>query len=268
MSRSPSDGASKSYRPRGLSARLRAYAEKDGRGYPDWAIRYLPVLRRLSAPDGRNTRILEIGANENGFARFSGARVIAVDIEPEQLIAARAAQRVVPVRADIGALPFRDGEFDVVVCMDTYEHIPREHRCTANREIVRVLKADGRAVIGFPSGQAAFAAEARVRASYSALTGGSIRWLEEHVAMGLPDAADVERDLVETAGNEYTVFREGNASLWAWEWMWRILMCNWPGRGNAVFQVFLRWSVPVLSRLHGGVCYRTLIWVKPRDGQP
>ena len=26
---------------------LRAFAEKDGRGYPDWASRYVPIARRL-----------------------------------------------------------------------------------------------------------------------------------------------------------------------------------------------------------------------------
>ena len=30
-----------------IGQRLRAYAEKDGRGYPDWAIRYVPIVKRL-----------------------------------------------------------------------------------------------------------------------------------------------------------------------------------------------------------------------------
>lgn len=251
-----------------LGARLRAYAEKDGRGYPDWAIRYLPVLRRWRPCDWAALRILEIGANENGFARFSGARVIAVDIERAQLDAARNAQNVAPTMGDIGALPFADGTFDLVVCMDTYEHIPQRHRHVANREIIRVLRPNGRAVIGFPSGDSAFAAEARIRASYKEQTGGAIRWLDEHVAMGLPDAALVGEDLQAAAAGAYSVERTGNAPLWLWEWMWRVLMCNWPGRGNALFQVLLRWSVPVLSRLHAGPCYRALLWVAPREPAP
>lgn len=249
---------------RSIGARLRAYAERDGRGYPDWALRYLPVLRGLGRRDWRTHRVLEIGANENGFARFTGARCIAIDIEREQLVAARSAQNVLPVVADIGALPFAAGQFDTIICMDTYEHIPEAHRHTANREIVRVLRPEGTAVIGFPSGEAAFAAETRIREAYRALTGDSIRWLEEHVAMGLPDADAVCRDLADAAGEERAVQTSGNASLWAWEWMWRVLMCQWPGRGNAVFQVLLRWSVPLLSRLHGGICYRVLLWVAPR----
>lgn len=249
----------------GLSTRLRAYAERDGRGYPDWAVRYLPVLRRLGRRDCSTLRILEIGANENGFARFSGAHVIAIDIESAQLLAARTAQDIAPLQGDIGALPFSDASFDLVVCMDTYEHISQTHRPAANREIVRVLRPGGTAAIGFPSGNAAFAAEGRIRAAYGRFTGGAIRWLDEHVAMGLPDASAVRLDLAAAAGGDYDVSQSGNASLWAWEWMWRVLMCNWPGRGNAVFQVLLRWSVPVLSRLHFGSCYRTILWVTPGE---
>ena len=242
---------------------LRNFAEKDGRGYPDWAVRYLPILRRFRGKDWAALRILEIGANENGFARFSGARVVALDLAPEHLRAALASQAVEPVAGDIGALPFGGGTFDVVICLDTYEHIPAEHRKSANREIVRVLRRDGVAVIGFPSGAAAFAAEGRIRAAYGALTGGTIRWLEEHVAMGLPDGAAVEQDLAAACGDAYTVERTGNGAIWMWEGMWRVLMCNWPGRGNALAQVLLRLLVPVISRMHGAPCYRAMLWVRP-----
>lgn len=251
---------------RELSRRLRQYAEKDGRGYPDWALRYLPVLRRFPHRPWKAQCLLEVGANENGLARFTGAQVIAIDIAAEHLKAARDTQKVLPVVADIGALPFAEGTFDAVVCMDTYEHIARPHRETANGEILRVLKPDGVGAIGFPSGAASSEAETRIRTAYHDLCGGTIRWLEEHVDQGLPDGAEVAEDLRAKAGEAYEITRSGNASLWAWEGMWRILMCNWPGRGNAIAQVLLRWSVPVLSRLHFGTCYRALLWISPREG--
>jgi hypothetical protein len=251
-----------------LARRLRRYAEKDGRGYPDWAMRYLPILRRFPGRPWRSQRLLEVGANENGLARFTGASVVAIDIAHDHLKAARASQSVLPVVADIGALPFRDDAFDAVVCMDTYEHIPKSHRESANTEILRVMESDGIAAIGFPSGEASSAAETRVRDTYRRLTGGTIRWLEEHVDMGLPDSAEVVGHLETLASPNHKVERTGNASLWAWEWMWRILMCNWPGRGNALAQVALRCSVPVLSRMHFGTCYRAMIWIVPKGIRP
>tara|TARA_R110001592_G_scaffold164148_4_gene398179 strand:- start:800 stop:1261 length:462 start_codon:yes stop_codon:yes gene_type:complete len=148
--------------------------------------------------------------------------------------------------------------------MDTYEHIPNAHRDLANEEILRVLQRDGVGVIGFPSGEASSEAETRVRTAYRVLTGGTIKWLEEHVDMGLPEGDVIAGHLQSVAGDNYDIETGGNASLWAWEWMWKILMCNWPGRGNALAQVLLRWSVPVLSRLHRGPCYRAMVWILPR----
>jgi SAM-dependent methyltransferase len=246
---------------------LRAWAEKDGRGYPDWAVRYLPVLRRLRAQKAVRGCILEIGANENGFARFAGVRTIAVDLAVEHLRAARAAQEVLPVVADIAALPFRDGTFDLAVCMDVFEHLPDAVRDGAAAEIVRALRAEGTAVVGFPSGDAASDAEKRVREAYGAFTGDTLHWLEEHAAQGLPDATRVFDRFHDLAGETHRVWRTGNASVRIWEWMWKVLMCGWPGRGNAVFQVVLRTLVPMLSRKHSAPCYRVLIWIEPRGDQ-
>jgi SAM-dependent methyltransferase len=241
---------------------LRAYAEKDGRGYPDWAMRYLPILRRFGARVFRENTVLEIGANENGIARFVETRVVAIDIAFEHLQAARTAQGVLPVVADITALPFRDDAFKVCVCMDTFEHIPGPNRYAASDEIVRVLDPAGRGVVGFPAGPRVFRAEERVRHAYRRATGGTIRWLEEHLAEGLPNSPRLYAHFRESGAGTYRVTRTGNATLFIWVWAWKILMCHWPGRGNAVFQVLLRWMVPIISRVHIGRCYRAMIWIE------
>jgi len=251
----------------GISRCLRAYAEKDGRGYPDWLLRYAPILRRWQGREWRQNRILEIGANENGFARFAHAPVIAVDIAPDHLRAARAAQDIIGVVADGAALPFARDCFDVCVCMDTLEHLPEDARTGTTGEIVRVLKPSGRAVVAFPSGDAAWQAEQRVQAAYRQYTGGSIRWLEEHATMGLPNAGEIARRLTAGAGATHRIATSGNAAVWLWEWMWKVLMCGWPGRGNALFQALLRGLAPLVSRCHRGPCYRTMVWIEPKhDG--
>ncbi len=247
-----------------FSAALRRYAEKDGRGYPDWAVRYRPVLRKLDQLPLEKLRILEVGANLNGFARFAGVPVTAVDYALTSLRELRGAQPVSPVRGDAAALPFGDNAFGLCVCMDTFEHLPPETRAAAAAELVRVLRPEGTAVIGFPSGDAAAAAEARVRDAYRAATGNSLRWLEEHAACGLPDADATARCFEALAGGTHRVRVEGNANARVWEWMWLVLMCQWPGRGNTVFQVLLRWLTPLLTRMHRPPCYRALIWLIPR----
>ncbi len=52
------------------------------------------------------------------------------------------------VLADLCALPFPDGAFDVVVCFHVLEHVPRDLDAVA--QIARVLHPGGRAVISVP----------------------------------------------------------------------------------------------------------------------
>lgn len=247
----------------GLGKRLRAYAEKDGRGYPDWAVRYMPLVRWLERRPLARERILEIGANENGFARFARVKTIAADREPGHVRAARETQPIMPVAASIDALPFASGAMDVCVCVDTFEHLPETLRGRAVEEILRVLKPSGEAVVAFPSGDAAAEAERRIREAHAAYAGETLSWFEEHLDMGLPDASTVAGMFEQAAGGRRAVERRKNGSLAVWRAMWHVLLCGWPGRGNAVFQVLLRFFTPLLTRIHLGACYRAVIWVKP-----
>ena len=248
-----------------LGKNLRAYAEKDGRGYPDWAMRYVPIVRRLKPRIESSSRILEIGANENGLSRFLGRRVIALDLHLSHLEASRAAQDVLPVVGSIEHLPFRDDVFDVCASVDTFEHIPSTLRMTAVKEIVRVMSATGSGVVAFPLGPGPQAAEAVIRARYKAHCGGTIRWLEEHVEEGLPDAGPIFVQFQRSAGETHVTTVSKNANVRVWRWIWLVLMCGWPGRGNALFQALLRFVTPVLVRMHFGDCYRVMVWVEPRD---
>lgn len=249
---------------RGIGEKLRAYAEKDGRGYPDWALRYRPVARRVRPFLREDARALEIGANENGLARFTRVRTICVDVARAHLDAARKAQPVLPVVADAGALPFRDGAFEVCVCMDTFEHFDADTRERAVREMVRATAASGIAAAAFPSGDAAARAEEAIRKAYFTFCGRTLKWLEEHMQFPLPDALDVAALFARHAGAARRVTVEKNANVRVWAFMWRILMCGWPGRGNALWQVVLRWCTPLLCRMHFGTCYRAVVWMEPK----
>lgn len=85
-------------------------------------------------------------------------------------------------------MPFRDGEFDVVTCIDTLEHIAPADRAGFLSELVRVSKQI--VVVGAPFYHEATARlEHHLNEAYRTVTGQEHPWLGEHVCYGLPDLA-------------------------------------------------------------------------------
>ena len=86
------------------------------------------------------------------MGRRQGASVHGVDISEPTVRQARAAFTDGSLRAaaaDVRSLPFRDGSFDAIYSMGTIEHFPESE--TALREMYRVLRPGGRAVVGVPN---------------------------------------------------------------------------------------------------------------------
>ena len=120
-----------------FSRKLRAWAEKDGRGYPDWTLRYVPIVKPLGRERLDAGAILKIGANENGLSRFANVPIIAVGFERSHLETCRSTQHITPVVADISALALRDDTFSVCVSVDTSNRSPKRFAtqpCPKSRE--------------------------------------------------------------------------------------------------------------------------------------
>ena len=107
-------------------------------------------------------RLLDLGAG-NGRHSFEalkrGARVVALDLRPEELrlagawmaAMAEAGQCERPgilVQGDALALPFAPASFDHVIASEVLEHIPDDDRAMA--EIARVLRPGGRLAVSVP----------------------------------------------------------------------------------------------------------------------
>ena len=121
-------------------------AGEDGIGAPwhELAIEQLPPLEGL--------RVLEIGCGRGGFARYlaeRGANVVAADFSPaaveitNRLLSDQ--ENADAVVADIEALEFASDTFDLVISLDTIEHVPSPKAAVS--ELVRVAKPGGRIII-------------------------------------------------------------------------------------------------------------------------
>jgi SAM-dependent methyltransferase len=93
----------------------------------------------LSIPEGG--RILEV-APEVAFQRWIAAQrgrdYVSLDLDSP----------LADIHADITELPLEDDSFDLILCLHVLEHVPDDQR--AMRELFRVLRPGGRAVIQVP----------------------------------------------------------------------------------------------------------------------
>lgn len=103
----------------------------------------------------RNKRVLDVACGEGyGAALLAGtaASVTGADADAETIALAQVKYRQPNlgfVRADITALPFSDGEFDVVVSFETLEHVANHDAVLT--ELKRVLKPKGLLIISTPN---------------------------------------------------------------------------------------------------------------------
>ena len=92
-------------------------------------------------------RALEAGCGTGHFAQILAARygldVYPVDLGSEGLRHARRLGVPRPVQADIAALPFPDGAFELAVSLDVIVHFPRGREEEPVRELARVLAPGG-----------------------------------------------------------------------------------------------------------------------------
>ncbi len=106
------------------------------------------LLNQLSSP----SRVLDAGCGSgvpvSSRLLEGGHDVVGVDLSSGQLSLARTVlARGQLVRGDLTELPFADESFDAVVSFYTIIHVPRQEHDSLLREIHRVLRTDGRALL-------------------------------------------------------------------------------------------------------------------------
>lgn len=92
-------------------------------------------------------RVLEAGCGTGHFASESASRydldIVALDLEWEGLRYCRERRGLRPVQASIVSLPFPDGAFDLVTCLDVLVHFPEGQEGPPFAELARVVRPGG-----------------------------------------------------------------------------------------------------------------------------
>lgn len=139
---------------------------------PDTVERHRAVAGLITAFPGS---VLDVGGNRHELAAFLvGREVHSINVGDEG-----------DLTYDGRRLPFDDDSFAVVTSLDVLEHVAAEQRSEHVRELLRVARAA--VVLCCPAATPRHLAVERDLASwYEALTGRRHRFLDEHLALGLP----------------------------------------------------------------------------------
>jgi hypothetical protein len=110
----------------------------------------------------------------------------------------------VHLQCDGACLPFRDNAFDVVITVDTLEHVPENQRKAFICELLRVSGAYTIITGPFANGYNE-AAEAALNDFLEDVVGYRHRFLIEHLENGLPDLAACLRAIADSGGTCLTI---------------------------------------------------------------
>jgi hypothetical protein len=164
----------------------------------NWKVRYAALFERYPELADPDRTILEVGSGTEGIARHLGRSVVGVD----RTFAGPVNPFLAAVRGSARHLPFSDGAFDDVLCVDTLEHLAGGERRRAILELIRVARK--RVIISGPAGAFAEWGDAayadHIRQRRRPVPG----WLEEHLQQGMPSLGDL-LDIMIACGHPFTV---------------------------------------------------------------
>lgn len=227
----------------------------------DAAMRYWAVFRELDSIWRPGLDMLEVGSGSGGATEFLDHPLTGVDTafgRTREL----ASRLLEAVPAPATELPFPTAAFDVVLCLEMLEHLPRDERHAAVAEMMRVLRPGGRLVLTFPVGPTAEQLDCWLNDCYRRKRGRDHPWVIEHIERGLPSERDVQ-SLVEGefVGATVTVRKQGWAPIWKFQHALFSIEVGYPWTraigihscaGARLFFLLTR-------RLNLGSCYRVLI---------
>lgn len=225
------------------------------RMHPEAALRYIPIVKILKKNNLDSKKILEVGSGSYGITPYLRKKITGVDTdfsEPEYPLLKQ-------INGTAIKLPFKVGEFEVVILSDVLEHIPEKFRKVAINEAIRV--SSNQVVISGPFGKEA-AEQDKKLASYSLMKTGQMHpFFKEHLEYGLPEVQDVINTSLK---NERVSDAKVVGTYFNLDWREK-LMKQFISNNKLQYYFYLKGLmplVPFLLRKNSKPCYRSLILIK------
>ncbi len=127
-------------------------------GYVEYEWKKFPVILEAYNINPHELKVLEFGCNVGASAiiyEHLGAKVIAIDNSEIIIEIAKSNSNRYGVKniefyhiEDTRTLPFNDNQFDIINCLSVFEFVKPEHLKNIQSELNRVLKINGKILIG------------------------------------------------------------------------------------------------------------------------
>lgn len=151
----------------------------------DIALRYLPVVEVIRKSKYTNDTILEVGSGDLGITPYLKRKVIGLDV----VFGSLENDLLQKVGYNGSRFPFDDNKFDLVIGVDSLEHIAKDKRQEFINEIARVAKKA--VIVVVPSGIEAYELDKELADYFNNIHGYYDTYLSEHIENGLPENNEV-----------------------------------------------------------------------------
>jgi hypothetical protein len=232
----------------------------------DLVFRYYPIVRHIRKSGIDNPKILEVGSGKTGITPFLKKPVFSVDL----YFSSETNRLVKPIIASAMELPFQDGAFDFVICVDMLEHIPAEERKNAITEFFRLAR--GEVIVGVPCSQLSSRYEKSLNDIHMEYLHRENPFLREHMEFGLPDAYEMKAlisNCASAAWPDYGIRILQNVNLHIWHLIgkYTVLLQSHFGE-SAIEKSFSPWFCWLFDKIiHWPPAYRQLFFAsRSEDG--
>ncbi len=228
----------------------------------DLLMRYTPLVEYLETHASQGARILEVGSGSFGITRFYKRRIVGLDISFPPPIS----PYLEPHHGNVTAIPFPDSSFDFVLCMDVLEHLSRNERGPAIREMWRLAR---KAVLcGLPCGVKTSTYEEKYNTAFKQRFGRDNPWLAEHKKHRLPEVVEIRQLWLQIAGDMPGVrieeIRNVNLDFWLQTHLEEQTK-PWPASYRKLREAAMRNPGEFTRQKSFGDCYRRIFIVTRTD---
>lgn len=226
------------------------------RWHPEVALRYLPIVEEIEKLD-KETSILEVGSGGLGITPYLRRKVTGVDVKFDPPFH----PFLKKIICSVTKLPFADSSFDVVVSVDTLEHLRKKERKKAIDEMIRVARK--KMLAGVPCGKMSADEDSWLSRFDQKHRGRIFPFLKEHLRYGLPEENEIS-DMISISAKQYkkvvSIMVKGNENIS----LHRFLLKGYMNKSvleDFFFRKILLFAIPWLRHMNKAPTYRKLFFI-------